>query len=137
MNPTARNILAVVLGLVIGSVVNMGFITAGGTVISPPAGADVNTTEGLKAAMHLFEPRHFLFPFLAHALGTFVGAAVAALVATNRKFQMAMIIGVVFLAGGISMVLMLPSPLWFDVLDLVCAYIPMAWLGWKLAERNR
>jgi hypothetical protein len=29
--------------------------------------------------MHLFEPRHFIFPFLAHSLGTFAGAFVATL----------------------------------------------------------
>lgn len=136
MHPTLRNILAVVAGLAIGSVVNMGFITVSGHAIPPPAGADVTTTEGLKAAMHLFEPKHFVFAFLAHALGTLVGEAVAALIAASHKFQLAMTIGAVFLAGGISMVMMLPSPIWFDALDLGAAYLPMAWLGWKLAVRK-
>jgi hypothetical protein len=136
MHPTLRNVLAVVAGLVIGSVVNMGFITIGGTAIPPPAGADTATTEGLKASMHLFEAKHFLFPFLAHALGTFAGAAVAARLAASRRLQLAMVIGVAFFAGGLAMVLMLPSPLWFDALDLGLAYIPMAWLGWKLAARG-
>jgi hypothetical protein len=135
MHSALRNILAVVAGLAIGSVVNMGLITVSGHAIPPPPGADVTTTEGLKAAMHLFEPKHFLFPFLAHALGTLVGAAVAALIAANHKFGLAMAIGAIFLAGGLSMVLMLPSPIWFDALDLGAAYLPMAWLGWKLAAR--
>lgn len=135
MHPALRNILAVVAGLAIGSVVNMGLITVSGHAIPPPAGADLTTTEGLKAAMHLFEPKHFLFPFLAHALGTLVGAAVAALIAASHKFGIAMTIGALFLAGGLSMVLMLPSPIWFDALDLGAAYLPMAWLGWKLAVR--
>lgn len=135
MHPTLKNILALVAGLAIGSVVNMGLITVGGHAIAPPAGADVTTTEGLKAAMHLFTPEHFLFPFLAHALGTLAGAAVAALIAASHKFGLAMAIGAVFLAGGLSMVLMLPSPLWFDAIDLGAAYLPMAWLGWKLAAR--
>lgn len=136
MHPTPRNILAVVAGLVIGSVVNMGFITLGGAAIAPPAGADTATTEGLKASMHLFEAKHFLFPFLAHALGAFAGAAVAARLAGSRHLQLAMVVGVFFFAGGLAMVLMLPSPLWFDALDLGLAYIPMAWLGWKLAARG-
>jgi hypothetical protein len=135
MHPALRNILAVVAGLAIGSIANMGLITVSGHAIPPPAGADVTTTEGLKAAMHLFEPKHFLFPFLAHALGTLVGAAVAALIAASHKFGLAMTIGAIFLAGGLSMVLMLPSPIWFDALDLGAAYLPMAWLGWKLAAR--
>ena len=133
MHPWIRNIIAVVAGLVLGSVVNMGFILASGHVIAPPAGADVTTTEGLKASMHLFEAKHFLFPFLAHALGTLAGAAVTAWLAVNSKLHLALLIGVAFLAGGVASVMMLPSPKWFNALDLVGAYIPMAWLGWKLA----
>lgn len=54
MHPTLRTILAAVAGLVIGSIVNMGLINVSGHAIPPPAGADLTTTEGLKAAMHLF-----------------------------------------------------------------------------------
>ena len=137
MKPTVRNILAVVAGVLIGSTVNMALINMSASAIPPPAGADVATMEGLKASMHLFEPKHFLFPFLAHALGTLVGAAVTAFVAATRKFHLAMLIGVIFLAGGIAAVVMLPAPLWFEVFDLAGAYIPMAWIGWKLAARKR
>lgn len=135
MHPIVRNIAAVVLGLVVGSVVNMGIIAMSGNLIPPPAGADVKTMEGLKAAMHLFEPRHFLFPFLAHALGTLVGAAAAAIIAATRKMRFAMVIGVAFLGGGVSMVMMVPSPAWFTALDLIVAYLPMAWLGGKIGSR--
>lgn len=135
MNPIVRNILAVVAGIIIGSAVNMGIIMISGSIIPPPNGADVTTAEGLKAAMHLFQPKHFLMPFLAHALGTFAGALLASLIAANRKMIFAMVIGVFFLAGGIASVLMLPSPLWFTVVDLVGAYIPMAYLAAKLTEK--
>ena len=63
MNPMIKNILAVILGFVIGSAVNMGIIMVSGSIIPPPIGADVTTMEGLKASIHLFEPKHFLFPF--------------------------------------------------------------------------
>jgi hypothetical protein len=135
MHPILRNILAVVLGLVVGSVVNMSIIAMSGNLIPPPAGADVQTVEGLKAAMHLFEPKHFLFPFLAHALGTLVGAAAAAIIAATRKMRFAMVIGVAFLGGGAAMVAMVPSPAWFTALDLIVAYLPMAWLGGKIGSR--
>lgn len=132
MNPILRNILAVVAGIVVGSCVNMGIIMISGSVIPPPAGADVTTTEGLKAAMHLFEPKHFLMPFLAHALGTLAGALVAATVAATHKMKFAMAIAVFFLAGGIASVFMLPSPVWFSITDLVLAYLPMGYLAGKL-----
>lgn len=137
MKPVIRNIFAVIAGLVIGSVVNMSLIMMSGTIIPPPGGADVTTLEGLKASIHLFEPKHFVFPFLAHALGTLAGAALAAFIAASHKLQMAIIIGVLFMAGGIGNIMMLPSPLWFNALDVVGAYLPMAWIGWKLAAREK
>ena len=137
MKPVVRNILAVVLGFVAGSVVNMALILVSASVIAPPAGADLTTAEGLKAALPLFEPKHFIFPFLAHALGTLVGATVAAAFAATHKRQMALVIGVLFLAGGVANVMMLPSPIWFTVLDLIGAYLPMAWLGGRIGARGR
>lgn len=137
MNPIVRNILAVVAGLILGGMVNMGIITISGSIIPPPEGADVTTPEGLKASIHLFEPKHFLMPFLAHALGTFVGALVAALIAANRKMLFAIVIGLFNLTGGIVAVTMIPAPMWFNVTDLVLAYIPMAVAGGKLGGRNK
>ena len=132
MNPVIKNILAVIAGLIVGSLVNMGIIMLSSSVIPPPDGADVTTMEGLKASMHLFEPKHFIFPFLAHALGTFAGALVAAAIATKHKMNYAFGIGLVFLIGGISNVFLLPSPTWFAVVDLVGAYIPFAYVAGKI-----
>lgn len=136
MNPIIRNILAVVAGIVIGSIVNMAIITVSGTIIPPPEGADLTTLEGLKASFHLMEPKHFIFPFLAHALGTLIGAYLAALIAATHKLKFALVIGVVFLIGGIMNICMLPSPIWFTILDLGCAYIPMGYIGWKLVSKK-
>ncbi len=132
MNPILKNIIAVVTGIIIGSFVNMGIIMISGSIIPPPEGADITTMEGLKASMHLFGPKNFIFPFLAHAGGTFVGALLAALIAANHKMRFAISIGVVFLIGGVMNVMMLPSPLWYSVLDIGLAYIPVAWLAAKL-----
>ena len=132
-----RFILAVFLGLVIGSVVNMSLILISGKVIPPPEGADVTTVEGLKASLHLFQPKHFLFPFLAHALGTVFGAFLAGLLAPGKSVIPACVVGVMFLLGGITNVLMLPAPIWFDALDLLLAYGPAAWLGQMLANTAR
>lgn len=136
MNPILKNIFAVIAGGIFGSIVNMGIIMVSGSVIPPPDGADVTTMEGLKASLPLFQPKHFLFPFLAHALGTLAGAYLAAVIASGYKIILAYVIGVFFLVGGIANVLMLPSPIWFTVLDLVGAYIPMAYLAGKLAVKK-
>lgn len=136
MNPTLKNILAVIAGLIVGSIVNMSLIMVSGNIIPPPEGADLTTAEGLKASMALMQPKHFIFPFLAHALGTLVGAYIAARVAARRKLAMAMIVGVFFLAGGLANIFMLPSPMWFNALDLVVAYLPMAYVAGRLAGKG-
>ena len=135
MNPILKNILAVIAGIIIGMVVNMGIIMISGSIIPTPEGVDTTTPEGLKAGMHLFEAKHFIMPFLAHALGAFVGAFVAAKLAASHKMKFAVAIGGVFLLGGVYMVLMLPSPTWFTILDLALAYIPMGLLAGKLASK--
>ena len=127
-----RNVLGVIAGLIVGGIVNMGLIMISSALIPPPAGADLTTVEGLQAAMPLLEPKHFIFPFLAHALGTFAAALVAALIAASYKLHIAIGIGVLFLFGGIAAAMMIPAPTWFIILDLVVAYIPMALLGAKL-----
>lgn len=136
MNPIVRNVLAVLAGLVIGNLVNMGIIMISGSIIPPPQGVNVADMESIKANMHLFEPKHFLMPFLAHALGTLTGAIAAARFAATNNMRLAIGIGIFFLIGGIAAVMMLPSPLWFTIVDLVLAYIPMAWLGGKIAGKT-
>ena len=136
MNPILRNILAVVAGVIFGSAVNMGIITISGSIIPPPDGADVTTMEGLKAAMHLFQPKHFIMPFLAHALGTFTGAFLAGKIAFNHKMKFALGIGIFFLIGGIANTFMLPSPTWFTILDLAGAYIPMGFIAGRLVVKK-
>src|SRR6056297_685417 len=136
MSPILKNVLAVVTGLVVGSIVNMGFIMLSGSVIPPPEGGDITTMEGLKATMHLFEPKHFIFPFLAHAIGTLAGAFIAAKIAAKRKMTIALIIGVFFLIGGSINIFMLGGPVWFTVLDLAVAYVPMAYFGGKFAGES-
>ncbi len=134
MNPILQNVLAVIAGLISGSLVNMGIISIGGTLIPPPEGVDLSSAESLKEAMHLLEAKHYLMPFLAHALGTFVGAMIAALIAVSRLTVFAMAITGFFFLGGLIMIITLPSPLWFTILDLALAYFPMGILGVTVAR---
>jgi len=136
MNSVARGLAAVLLGFIIGSAVNMSLVILGPMVIPPPPGVDLTTPEGLEKGMPLLEARHFLFPFLAHALGTLVGAFVAAKIAVSRKMAFALGIGLFFLLGGVVNIVLLGSPLWFNVIDLVLAYIPMAFIGGTFATKG-
>ena len=137
MHPIIRNTGAFILAVIIGMVVNGSLIMASPHIIPPPAGVDVTQAESLAANIHLFEPKHFLFPFLAHALGTLAGAIVVALLAASQQMKLALGIGALFLIGGIMAATMIPAPTWFIALDLVVAYLPMGWLGGVLASKLR
>ena len=126
-----------VLGLVVGSVVNMALVTVSPHVIPPPPGVDVSDPVSIRASVHLFEPKHFLFPFLAHALGTLVGALTAGVMAGSGRKLAAGFVGAFFLLGGVAACFMVPAPKWFVAADLLLAYLPTAWLGLALAQRVR
>jgi hypothetical protein len=130
-----RNVLAFLAGVILGGAVNMALVVLSPSIIPPPAGVDVNDAASLTRSMHLFEPRHFVMPFLAHAVGTLAGALVAYLIAVTHKLPIALAIGFVFLCGGVVASFMIPAPAWFIALDLIVAYVPMAWLATRLGAR--
>lgn len=133
MNPILKNILAVIAGVIIGGMVNMGIVMLSGSIIAPPEGVNPADIESIKANIHLYEAKHFIMPWLAHAMGSFTGALITALLAATHKLRLAMAIGIWTLVGGIAAVFMLPgAPHVFVIADLVLAYIPMAYLGAKL-----
>jgi hypothetical protein len=132
MTHILRNVLAVIVGIVFGGLVNMGLIMLGPSVIPPPEGVNPADMESLRRAMHLFEAKHFLMPFLAHAIGALAGAWLAARLASSYKMMLALGVSAFFLLGGITSAFILPAPVWFIAADLVAAYIPMGWLGGKL-----
>lgn len=129
---------AVVSGLLAGALINGFLVYWGPRLIPPPSGFDLTTLEGLRLAMPHMAPRHFIFPFLAHALGTFLGAVVSSVVVRGQSLWPAVIVGLLFLLGGIINVFTLPAPLWFSVADLLLAYMPPAFLaGWGLCHLTK
>lgn len=134
MNSTTRNIIAVIVGLILGSIVNMAIITFSHEIIPLPEGIDPTNMESLKQNIHRFKPLNFLMPFLAHALGTLVGSYTAFLIAGSKKAKLALVVGGIFLILGAINALMLPAPWWFNTIDLLFAYMPMAGIATKLGK---
>lgn len=134
MKPIVRNIIAVVAGWILGSIVNGGLIQVGMSVY--PVDVDPNDWDALAAFLENAPSKHFIFPYLAHALGTLVGAFVAAMISKNRKLSIALIVGGIFFVGGVLVNIILPAPSWFVVADLI-SYIPMAFIGYFLAKSLR
>ena len=133
--------LVVFVGAVlVGAAVNGGVLQVGAGLVPLPEGlppeANMNTPEGIRAAVPHLAPLHFLFPWLAHAIGTLAGAVIAARWTSLRMRTIAAFaIGLLFFSGGLWMATQIPDPLWFVVLDLSLAYLPMAWLALRLVKR--
>ncbi|MEN9023204.1 MAG: hypothetical protein GWQ05_02155 [Verrucomicrobiaceae bacterium] len=136
MNAIIRNLLAGIGGVVVGSIVNMALVNVGPSVVPLPEGASVSSMEGLRESMSLFTTANFIFPFLGHALGTLVGAFAAVKLAASDHMKVALGVGVFFLIGGAMMVKMIGGPMWYNMVDLLLAYLPMGFLSGALARRK-
>lgn len=134
MNSIIRNVLAVIGGWAGGSFINISLIQIGHSIF-PIKGIDTNDMEALAKVMPTLDAVYFLFPFVAHAVGTLTGAFLASKIAFNHHMKFSISIGVLFLLGGIYMNYLLPGPTWFAIADISLAYLPMAWLGGKLARK--
>jgi hypothetical protein len=131
-----KNVVLVFISLIVGGSLNMAMIMFSSKIIPLPHGVDVTTEAGLKAGMHLFEAKHFIMPFLAHALGTLLSAIIIVKIMPKRKQFWAYFVAAMFFAGGFMEVLSLPSPLWFSLTDLIVAYFPMSFIALKLFYRS-
>ncbi len=129
MKKTIYTILWVVLSVVFGSLINGLIIYIAPLLIKYPAGVSFETEASTIESMKLLHPIHFVIPFVAHALGTFISTLLMAIYIKSKYLMVAFIISVLYLVAGIMNVMMYPSPIWFVVLDLLVAYIPMGYIG--------
>ena len=127
MKQTLKNIAIVILGIIIGMIVNIGLIILGGIIFSAPENFEPMN------AMN-WDLKYFIFPFLAHSIGTLSGALIVSKLSKKSSIILPLIVGLYFLLGGIYMITILPAPMWFVLLDVILGYIPMALLGWKISK---
>lgn len=135
INVFVQNFLALLAGIFSGAAVNMGLLLLLSKGISYPGVSDPGNIKQLQQQIPFFQPIHFLPPFLAHAFGTFTGALIAVICWKGQPLYAALIVGFLFLMGGISEALQLPAPKWFIALDLGLAYLPVAGLGYITARQ--
>lgn len=135
-NTIFRNVMAVILGMFIGGCSNMLILIIGSKILPLPEGVDINKIETIVANIDKYTIPHFINVFLAHGLGTLIGAFICVKLAKSRHFTLALLIGFISLFGGIEAVKMIPAPMTYNIIDLVGAYIPMAYLGYILASKK-
>ena len=131
-----KTILLFIVSLFLGAAFNSMILNLGMKLIPPPEGYNMNDAADLSKAISVMETKHFLFPFLSHALGTLFSVMFYTYFAKAKSQFFPLMIAGLFFTGGLYMVLILPSPLWFDLIDLILAYFPMAVIGYKISKRK-
>lgn len=136
MHPTLKNILVSVGGFILGNMVNMATLILGMKIIPAPEGVKITDPQSFIDHADKFTSMHFIFPLLAHALGTFVAAYFICKLVSDKQKVFAIGTGLVFLALGIMNLQNIPHPTWFAVVDLFLSYIPMALFGYFVAMKT-
>jgi len=110
-----RNILALVIGAALGMALNGWLIGISNSLIPLPEDVNPSNLKSIQTHIHLYSLKHFVMPFWAHALGTFVSAFVAAKIWIGDPMIPGYIFGLFFLIGGITMVYFI---------NLKCSFTP-------------
>ncbi|MEC8473696.1 MAG: hypothetical protein VXZ38_03510 [Planctomycetota bacterium] len=62
MKDSFRNMIWILVGIVMGSIVNLSLVSLGMVLIPPPDGMDFSNPKVLKENIKLLPPKNFLFP---------------------------------------------------------------------------
>ena len=105
-----RNIAAVIAGLVVGTIVNFALLRLNIVFFPLPDGVDMTDTAQMRDAIRGMAAAAWVLVFAAHLGQAFVGGWVAARLGASRPMMLAMIVGVLSLAGGVANAVMLAAP---------------------------
>ena len=130
------NVFAVVAGLVVGSLWNMGIVQLNLRVLHPmPSGLDMNDAEQFDAFMATLPTSAFVVVLVAHLGQAFFGGWVAARLSRSHPVRMALVIGVLSLVGGVAAMFMIEGPAWL-MIELPL-YLVLAWVAGRMVESKR
>jgi hypothetical protein len=122
-----RDILAVLVGWIVGMAVNMGFVFLNVALHPMPDGVTFNDKEGFAAYIETLPLMAFLIILVAHLGQAFFGGLAAAKISKKRPTTVAMIIGVLSLIGGYINMQSIPLPTWMWI--EMPLYLVFAWLA--------
>lgn len=131
-----RIILAVVAGIITGSVCIWGVETINHLLHPYPEGMKANDMNAFKSYV---ENLPFLGKFiviLGYALGALVSGFVATKVSKNGKYTAAIVCGIIFLCFTIYNMSVLPTPIWFWVLGVLVWALVLVGCRMALSKRN-
>lgn len=132
----ARNLLAVLIGVLAGMAFNMAVVQFNATVLYPmPEGLDMQDTEAFNAYLATLPSTAFLVTMVAHLGQAVIAAFIASRFCATMPLRLAMIVGFFSLLGGIAALQMFDGPGWMSV--ELPFYLALPWLIGLLEEKRR
>ena len=130
MNPRFKAVLAVVAGLVTGSLLILVLELLSSE--RPPDGIDITDKVAMKAWIDTLPMKAFVILLLVYFLGAIAAGYVANVVARSTKYRPALIAGAGLLVSGIMNLIDIPHPMWFAVVSSLL-FLAGAWVGGRIA----
>jgi hypothetical protein len=123
----ARNILAILVGLISGIVAISLLEMLGHSLFLPPETMPGGAADGQDEAFFELVSSSMLIAILgAYILGSFMAGLVCVFI--GKKIELSILVGALLTIAGVINLSMLPHPVWFVAGSLI-VYAPMAWLG--------
>ena len=130
-----RRILAVVVGIIVGSICITVVEKIGHYLYPPPAAAAAGDMKALQVYINDAPFMALFFIILAYALAAIVSGFTASKISNNGKSTAAVICGSIFLLMTIYMMVSLPTPMWFWILGIFVWGLDF--IGHKLALKTK
>ncbi len=131
-----RNVVGAIAGIAVAVITVMLFEWISHAIYPMPAGMEVTDTDALNAFLAAAPITALLLVIAGSVLGSFDGVLVACLIGRTQTPYLALLIGVLMLAGTTTNLIMYRHPTWFSV-TIVAGIIAAAWVAMKFATAIR
>lgn len=128
-----RNILAAVIGLIVGWIVFIAIQSVLPFIFPPTVALDPSNQESINAYMASITPAMFAVVLAGYAIGSFVAGLIIGKIAENKGNALPFVVGGLFTVGWILNLVMLPHPMWVAIVGFFM-FIPFAVLGKNLTS---
>lgn len=118
MDWNLKRILALPAGLGVAMALTMTVERAGHALLPAPPPPATQDPQVFAAYMASLPVSAFLMVLLAHAAGTFAGAFTARRMGGPAGSRLALVVGLVMVAGAVANLLTIPHPGWFALADI-------------------
>lgn len=128
-----RTVLAIVAGLLTAMLLIFGVEAIGLLLFPPPAGMTLDTEADLARLVAMSSPGAKAWLVFGWALGSFVGAWVAARIGPRHRRIAALVVALFIVAGTVMNAMVITHPLWMNLLGIVLPVL-LALLAARLAR---